>query len=261
MLTSLYLDRATAIHRLHPIVKLAALFVLFWSAFWVDQPLALLPIAILMAIVAQVSGAWPNFRAFRWFLVLIIPPTMIQWMVVYRQGPAIVNLWIIHLSRPSILFGLGKGLKLAELLAASILFLSTTSIEEFSTSLVTLRVPYRVAFAMSLAFRLVPLFIDSALTVVQAQSLRGYDFNRGNAFERMRRYVPALIPVFMGALRRANNMAMALEARGFGMGARPTTLGDYRMRPRDLLAFALLLILGTTYFVLYWKGYGIINPK
>jgi len=261
MLTSLYLDRATVIHRLHPIVKLAALFVLFWSAFWVDQPLALLPIAILMAILAQIAGAWPNFRAFRWFILLIIPPTMIQWMVVYRQGPPIVNLWIIHLSRPSILFGLGKGLKLAELLAASILFLSTTSIEEFSTSLVSLRVPYRVAFAMSLAFRLVPLFIDSAITVVQAQSLRGYDFNRGNAFERMRRYVPALIPVFMGALRRANNMAMALEARGFGMGARPTTLGDYRVRSQDVAALGFLLLLGTGYFLLYWKGYGLIAPR
>jgi len=261
MLTSLYLDRATAIHRLHPIVKLTALFVLFWSAFWVDQPLALLPIAALMAIGAYLAGAWPNFRAFRWFILLIIPPTMIQWMVVYRAGPTIVSLWFIHLSRPALLFGLGKGLKLAELLAGSILFLSTTSIEEFSTSLVSLRVPYRVAFAMSLAFRLVPLFIDSAITVVQAQSLRGYDFNRGNAFERMRRYVPALIPVFMGALRRANNMAMALEARGFGMGARPTLLGDYQMRPADAIAFAFLAVLAASYFMLYWSGWGIIATK
>ena len=61
-----------------------------------------------------------------------------------------------------------------------------------------------------------PLFIDSALTVVDAQRLRGYDFDAGGPFERVRRYVPVIIPVFMGALRKANNMAMALEARGFG---------------------------------------------
>jgi len=83
MLTSLYLDRATVIHRLHPIVKLAALFVLFWSAFWVDQPLALLPIAILMGLLAHIAGAWPNFRAFRWFILLLIIKTMIQWVVIY----------------------------------------------------------------------------------------------------------------------------------------------------------------------------------
>jgi energy-coupling factor transport system permease protein len=261
MLTSLYLDRGSVIHRLHPVVKLFALFIMFWSVFWVDQPLALLPLAILIVILAQTSGAWPNFYAFRWFIFLMIPPTMIEWMVVYRQGPPIVNLWIIHLSRPSILFGLGKGMKLAELLAASILFLSTTTIEDFTTSLVGLRVPYRVAFAMSLAFRLVPLFMDAALTVVQAQSLRGYDFNQGNLLQRMRRYVPATVPVFMGALRRVNNMAMALEARGFGMGTVPTSLGEYRMRPRDVIALVFLILIGATYFLLDLTGYGTIAPR
>jgi energy-coupling factor transport system permease protein len=261
MLTSLYLDRGSVLHRLDPVVKLFALFVMFWSVFWVDQPLALAPIAILMIVLAQVSGAWPNFYAFRWFIFLMIPPTMIEWMAVYRGGPALINLGFIHLSRASLLFGFGKGLKLAELLAASILFLSTTTIEEFTTSLVRLRMPYRVAFAMSLAFRLVPLFMDSALTVVQAQTLRGYDFNRGNVFQRMRRYVPALVPVFMGALRRVNNMAMALEARGFGMGATPTIIGDYRMRSRDAVALVALVTTGTIYFLLDLTGYGLIAVK
>ena len=55
------------------------------------------------------------------------------------------------------------------------LFLSTTKVEEFTAGLARLGVPYRVGFAITLSFRLVPLFIDSALTVVQAQNLRGYD--------------------------------------------------------------------------------------
>jgi energy-coupling factor transport system permease protein len=261
MLTSLYLDRGSFIHRLHPAVKLFALFIMFWSIFWVDHPRALLPVALLMVLMIQVSGSWPNFYAFRWFIVLIIPPTMIEWMAIYRQGTPLVNLWFIHLSRQAVLFGFGRGLKLALLLSSSILFLSTTTIEEFTTSLVSLHVPYRVAFAMSLAFRLVPLFMDSALTVVQAQSLRGYDFNQGNLFERMKRYVPAVIPVFMGALRRANNMAMALEARGFGMGTTPTSFVEYRMRPRDVMALATLAAIGILYFLIYYTGYGAISAK
>ena len=96
------------------------------------------------------------------------------------------------------MFGLGRGLKLAELLATSVLFLSTTKVEEFTAGLARLGVPYRVGFAITLAFRLVPLFIDSALTVVQAQSLRGYDFNRGGPLERVRRYVPVIDPGFHG---------------------------------------------------------------
>jgi len=259
MQTSLYLDRGTWIHRLHPAVKLFALFIMFWSVFWVDHPLALMPVAIVMVLLAQASGSWPNFYAFRWFLILMIPPTMLEWMAVYHAGAPVVNLWVIHLSRQALLFGFGRGLRLALLLSTSILFLSTTTIEEFTTSLVTFHVPHRVAFAMSLAFRLVPLFMDSALTVVQAQSLRGYDFNQGNLLERMKRYVPAVIPVFMGALRRANNMAMALEARGFGLSITPTSFIEYRIERRDIIALIALIAIGTAYFILYYTGYAAIS--
>jgi len=261
MLTSLYLNRGSLIHRLHPAIKLFGLFIMFWSVFWVDHPLALLPVAILMVLLAQLSRSWPNFHAFRWFLMLMIPPTMLEWMAVYHAGTPVVNLGLIHLSRQALLFGFGRGLKLTLLLSASILFLSTTTIEEFTTSLVTLRVPHRVAFAMSLAFRLVPLFMDSALSVVQAQSLRGYDFDQGHLLERMKRYVPAVIPVFMGALRRANNMAMALEARGFGLGTTPTSFLEYRMQRRDLLALITLTAMGSAYFILYYTGYGEIAAR
>lgn len=260
MQTSLYLDRGTWIHRLHPAVKLFALFIMFWSVFWVDQPLALLPVAIIMVLLAQASRSWTNFYAFRWFLILMIPPTMLEWMAVYRAGAPVVNLWVIHLSRQALLFGLGRGIRLALLLSSSILFLSTTTIEEFTTSLVTFHVPHRVAFAMSLAFRLVPLFMDSALTVLQAQNLRGYDFNQGTLLQRMKRYVPAVIPVFMGALRRVNNMAMALEARGFGLGITPTSLIEYRVEWRDVIAMMTLTSIGIVYFVIYYTGYGAISP-
>jgi energy-coupling factor transport system permease protein len=259
MQTSLYLDRGTWIHRLHPAVKLFGLFIMFWSVFWVDHPAALLPAGAVMVLLVQASRSWPNFYAFRWFLILMIPPTMLEWMAVYRAGPPVVNLWVVHLSRQAVLFGSGRGLRLALLLSSSILFLSTTTIEEFTTSLVTFRVPHRVAFAMSLAFRLVPLFMDSALTVVQAQRLRGYDFNQGNLLQRMKRYVPALIPVFMGALRRANNMAMALEARGFGLRTTPTSFIEYHVERRDVIALIALTAMGLVYFTMYYTGYAAIS--
>jgi energy-coupling factor transport system permease protein len=160
----------------------------------------------------------------------------------------------------SIKFGIGRGIKLAELLAASVLFLSTTKIEEFTYGLQRMRVPYRVSFAISLSFRLVPLFIDSAVTIVDAQRLRGYDFNQGGPLERVRRYVPVVIPVFMGALRKANNMAMALEARGFGFSHEPTTFIEYPVTGADVMAFAFLIGLGALYFMLYFTGLGGIGP-
>src|SRR5713101_3686778 len=118
MQTSLYLDRGTWIHRLHPAVKLFALFMMFWSVFWVDHPLALLPVAIVMVLLAQASRSWPNFYAFRGFLILMIPPTMLEWMAVYRAGTPVVNLLFFHLSRHPLLFGSCRARRSALLLSS-----------------------------------------------------------------------------------------------------------------------------------------------
>jgi energy-coupling factor transport system permease protein len=257
----LYIGRDTFVHRLHPTVKVLALFVMFWSVYWVDHPLALLPLALVMAALAEITGAWPNFYRLRWLFILVILTTTVAWMVFYRRGPALINLPLIHFSRASLVFGVGRGLKLAELLATSVLFLSTTKVEEFTAGLARLGVPYRVGFAITLSFRLVPLFIDAALTVVQAQRLRGYDFDQGGPLERVRRYVPVVIPVFMGALRKANSMAMALEARGFGMSRQPTSFIEYPVEPGDIAAVCVLFMLAGFYFMIYYTGYGAISPN
>jgi energy-coupling factor transport system permease protein len=262
----LYIDRGTFVHRLHPTVKVFALFVMFWSVYWVDNPVALLvPIGVIMLWIAQLTDSWPNFYRLRWLFVILIFTTTLMWMVFYQRGTPLFKVELLHYGKHtvaidvtwmSIKFGIGRGIKLAELLAASVLFLSTTKIEEFTYGLQRMRVPYRVGFAISLSFRLVPLFIDSAVTIVDAQRLRGYDFNEGGPFERVRRYVPVVIPVFMGALRKANNMAMALEARGFGFSHEPTTFIEHPVTPADVGAFAFLVGLGALYFVLYYTGLG-----
>src|SRR5882757_498816 len=284
----LYIDRGTFVHRLHPTVKVFALFVMFWSVYWVDNPFALLPIGLLMLWIAQLTGSWPNFYRLRWLFAILIFTTSLMWLVFYQLGEPLFTIGLFYMNPhsfsvplgpfthtfrwgghpvaikitwQSIKFGFGRGIKLAELLATSVLFLSTTKIEEFTYGLQRMRVPYRVGFAISLAFRLVPLFIDSAVTIVDAQRLRGYDFNQGGPFERIKRYVPVVIPVFMGALRKANNMAMALEARGFGVSATPTSYIDYPIRARDRVAFAALIGLGTAYFLIYYSGYGAISVK
>lgn len=258
MRTNIYLDRDTFIHRLHPTVKVFALFAMFWSVYWVDYPPALLPLGVFMLWIAYVTRSWPNFHLFRWLFILTVFTTTLTWMISYRGGKPLINIPVFHVSLASIEYGLGRGLKLAELLAASVLFLSTTKVEEFTIGLRRLGVPYRAGFAITLAFRLVPLFVDSALTIVDAQTLRGYDFESGGFFKRVRRYVPVIVPVFMGALRKANNMAMALEARGFGRMTQPTTYIDYPILGSDAAAFAVLIAVGATYFMLYYTGLGAI---
>ncbi len=258
MKTTLYIERDSFVHRLHPTVKVFGLFAVFWSIYWVDNPIALMPLAALLLAVAFAMGAMENVYRFRWFFILIIVPTMLTWMLFYRVGKPLVHIPLFHVSRASLMFGFGRGLKVGELVLASVLFLSGTKVEELAVGLSRLGMPYRLGFTITLAFRLVPLFMESALTVVDAQRLRGYDFDAGGAFERVRRYVPVVVPVFMGALRKANNMAMALEARGFGRTHRPTSFVEYRMGVRDAVAFALLIALGAAWFMVYYSGLGAI---
>jgi energy-coupling factor transport system permease protein len=246
-----YIESTSFVHRLHPTVKVFALFIVFWSVYWVDNPLTLVPLGLMLAVLAQMTGAAPNFYSLRWLFIILVVSTTISWMLVGSRGGA----WV---TRSSAILGLGRGLKLGSLLAASVLFLSTTKIEEFMVGLARLRVPYRARFAITLSFRLAPLFIDSFLTVVDAESLRGLDFSRGGLFARMRRYVPVVIPVFMGALRKANNMAMALEARGFGMNPHPTSFIEYPVRGPDVATFLFLIGLGASYFMIYLSGLGAV---
>jgi len=157
-------------------------------------------------------------------------------------------------SRTAPWFGLGMALKLVSFLASGLLFLSVTRIEEFAYALTRVGLPYKVGFTMTMAFRLVPVFVSSAVTVVQAQRCRGLDFDRGSPWQRVRRYVPVMVPVFMGALRRADQMAMTLDARGFQSGARRTVLEPYRVGAADVVATLALVALVAVYLYARWVG-------
>src|SRR6185369_11616001 len=111
------------------------------------------------------------------------------------------------------------------------------------------------------AFRLVPVFLESALTVVDAQRCRGLDFARGPLHRRIARYVPVIVPVFIGALRRADQMAFALEVRGFGSGRPRTGLPRPPANAGDWLLVAIASAIAIAYLALWVAGIGLIAPR
>jgi energy-coupling factor transport system permease protein len=250
----LYIERATALHRLHPIVKLAGMMCLFAAAFVSQRPGVMLPICALVGVLIGVAHAFPNVRRLRVLFVLVFVMTFIVWTLFFRGGTPLVAWGPIAISRAGIEFALGMALKLATFLGIGVVFLSTTKIEEFAWALTSMGMPYKLGFAMTLAFRLVPVFLDAGVTVVQAQRCRGFNFDEGNLLERMRRYVPVIVPVFISALRRADGMAMALEARGFQAQRARTSYDHYVFRSRDALALVGALVVAGLYVVLWYRG-------
>ena len=143
-------------------------------------------------------------------------------------------------------YGLAMAIRLNLLLLTGIIFLSTTRIEEVTVGLQALGMSFRVGFALSFAFRMVPLLFDAGATVVQAQRARGMDFESGGVIERVRRYAPLMIPMILSTIRGADLTAMALESRGFGAGYRRTSYLEFRWGVGD--AVTLIVLVGISIF-------------
>jgi len=255
MALSLYLDRGSVLHRRHPVAKLLAMGLLFVAAFLLDDPRAIAPLTVLVFGATVVAGATANLWRLRWVIVPVFVFTLGIWAFFYpgrATGADPFEAWR---------FGLGMALKLETFLAAGLLFLAVTTVEEFAFALTRLGVPYRVGFVVTLAFRLVPVFLDSALTVVDAQRCRGLDFSRGRIDQRIARYVPVIVPVFIGGLRRADQMAFALEVRGFSAGRTRTGLPRLPVNLGDWLLVAVAIALAAGYLAMWMSGAGRISPR
>jgi energy-coupling factor transport system permease protein len=185
---------------------------------------------------------------------MVFAMTFIIWTLFFRGGEALFTWGPIRISVAGLHFALGMAIKLDTFLGVGIAFLSTTKIEEFAYALTRVGMPYKLGFTMTLAFRLVPVFVDAAATVVQAQRCRGFNFDEGNLLQRMRRYVPVIVPVFMGALRRADGMAMALEARGFQARTQRTAFEHFPFRTSDGVALCVAIAVAALYVALAYVG-------
>lgn len=256
MALSLYIDRPSPLHRRHPVAKLAAMVMLFAATFLLDEPALIAPLLVVVLAATAVGHAFPNLWRLRWIVGPVFVFTLAIWTLFYPAPTAGAvargDAWR---------FGLGMACKLETFLATGLLFLATTTVEEFAVALGALGVPYRAGFVVTLAFRLVPVFLESALTVVDAQRCRGLDFTRGRIHQRIARYVPVIVPVFIGGLRRADQMAFALEVRGFSSGRRRTGLPRPPANAGDWLLVAVAGAALVGYATLWMLGGGRIAPS
>jgi energy-coupling factor transport system permease protein len=250
---TLYVPAATRLHRLHPVTKLGGLVAFVVAAFVVDRPALLLPLAAAVLGLLALARGLGNVRRLRMLFVLVFAFTLVIWTFFYEG--VLVPTWA------GFSFGLSTAIRLDTFLAAGLLFLTITRVEEVAYALGRLGIPYKVGFTLTLAFRLVPVFFDAAVSVVQAQRCRGLEFNRGGPVARLRRFVPVIVPVLIGALRRADRMAMALELRGFNSGRPRTTHLRARAGPADALAGGVALATAAVYVALWVFGVGTLGPR
>jgi energy-coupling factor transport system permease protein len=236
----LYLDRDSPVHRLDPRTKLLLMLESFGVAvlFVRAAPLLILLGAILA--YGAMGRTLGNLRRIWGLLVSIALVSILSWSVFAHGTTPIV--W--RVTREGLAYGLGAAIKIDAMIVAGLIFLSTTKIEEIVLALIRLRVPFGAAFAFSLAIRMVPTIIGTAVVVTEAQRSRGLDLAAGGLLRRIRTHVPLLVPIFLHTLRSTDQLAKALESRGFGVRRERTSLLEIGFCRRDALAMLLGALIG-----------------
>lgn len=242
----LYRDRDSPLHRLDPRTKLLLVVAVILLAVAGEQPLLPAALQAMGLIAIHVAGAWPSLRRVRTLLLIITVFSVVVWTLRSRGATRLFG----PVALESLLYGLSTGLKLSATITASVVWLSTTRNEEITAGFIRMGVPYRVAFAFSTALRMVPTFVGAGATILQAQRARGLSVESGGLLSRMRKHLPLLVPIFASVLRSADQLAMALEAKGFGAQRQRSSLLQLTMSLCDwLVTVGALAAMGASVWI------------
>jgi len=257
----LYTPYKSMIHRLDPRAKIFCLILFFALGLVFNNPLYLLPILILTLMIAWLGNSLKNLWNLRYIFLILIAFSTILWPFFIRGPTELFSFWRIHFTLESILYGFAMGIRTAIFLITGVTFLSTTRIEEFTTALIKLKIPYPVAFSISTAFRLLPAFVGAGSTIIQAQTSRGLNLESGNIVVRMKKFIPLLVPILIYAIRSINLQAMALESKCFNLTKDRTFYFKLKMKNSDYVIIFILFCVCLITLYLRISGYGVVLPR
>ena len=242
-----YFPGDTVVHRLDPRTKLLMVIVYIVALFlakWVVSYAVML--AFLVTAVA-LSRIRPRalFKGLKPLLFIIIFTAIIN--VFYTKGDVLVQFWIFKITREGLVNAGFLVLRIVMLVTGTFLLTYTTSpialtdgLESLLSPLKAIHFPvHELALMMSIALRFIPTLIEETDKIMSAQKARGADFESGNLIARAKALVPILVPLFISAFRRADELATAMECRCYHGGEGRTRLHQLKYEKRDYIAFGV----------------------
>ena len=254
-----YLQGDSWIHKLDPRTKLIGTFafvlVIFLANNWVTYGLliAYTLIALLLSKI-PLGFFWKGIKPLIWVILFTV-----ALQILFTSGGDVYFQWgFIQVTSEGIINAVFIFLRFVLIISFSTLLTLTTAplqltdaIEAVMKPLAVVKFPvHEVALMLSIALRFVPTLMDEAQKIMNAQRARGVDFGEGNLFEQMKVIIPILIPLFVSSLNRAEDLATAMEARGYqgGDGRSKYRVLNYEMR--DAIAGLSLVVVTILLFVL-----------
>jgi energy-coupling factor transport system permease protein len=238
----------SVVHRLDPRTKLiltlyyiVALFAAKWYYSY-GLMLAVLLTGVLLSRI-NVKTILRSVKP----LIYVIVFTFVLNMLFTNTGDKLVHFWIITITYDGIRMAVQMIVRLIMLIIGTFLLTYTTSpialtdgLEHLMNPLKKIRVPvHELAMMMSIALRFIPTLIEETDKIISAQKARGADFESGNLIRRAKAMLPILVPLFISAFRRADELAVAMESRCYHGGEGRTRMKQLKMKSRDITALGL----------------------
>ncbi len=245
-----YYQTESVIHRLDPRVKLAGTLLFIISLFFFRNFIGYLVAALFLAVVIGLSHVPFRFMVKGMRAVVFLLLITVVFNLFLTPGEALVSIWKLTITKEGLATAVTMAVRLTMLIiGSSIMTLTTTpnnltdGLEKGLRPLKLFKVPvHEVAMMMSIALRFIPILLEETDKIMKAQIARGADFESGNLIRRAKALVPLLVPLFISAFRRANDLAMAMEARCYRGGDGRTKMKPLIYKRRDGIAYLCILV-------------------
>ena len=245
-----YYSADSVLHRLDPRTKLVGTLIYLVSLFLFATPLVYVPATLFLMIVIFLSKVPFGYMVKGLKPVLFLLLFTVLMNMIFVKGEVIATIWKIEITKEGLKQSLLMGARLILLiLGSNVMTLTTTptrltnAMESVMRPLKLIRVPvHEIAMMMSIALRFIPILLDETDKIMKAQMARGADFESGNLVKKAKSLIPVLVPLFISAFRRANDLAMAMEARCYHGGEGRTQMKPLRYTGRDFAAYMILLL-------------------
>ena len=248
-----YFPSDSPLHRLDARVKLVITLLYIVSLFLIKSFIGYAFVIIALAIVIKVSKVPFKFmvKGLKSLVFIMIFTALINVFTV-KGGETLVTFWKLSITTEGVFFAIKMALRIILLIIGSSLLTLTTTpikltdgIEALLKPLSKIGVPaHDIAMMMTIALRFIPTLLDETDKIIKAQQARGADFDTGRLRDKARALVPILVPLFISAFRRADELAMAMESRCYNGGANRTRMNVMKVTSIDYTAIIL--------FVVYW---------
>ena len=245
-----YYPARSIIHKLDPRVKIVLVLALVVMLFIADTFLAYAVTTALILVVILLSKVPFVFvlKGLKPILYILVFTSLLN--IFLTDGTIVYKLGFLKITYEGLVLAATMVARLILLVAATSILTLTTSpimltgaIEKLLSPLKVFKFPaHEIAMMMTIALRFIPTLLEETEKLMKAQSARGTDFMSGGIFQKIKAMVPILVPLFINSLKRADELALAMECRCYRGGDMRTSLKTLKITSRDFVAMGVFLV-------------------